>query len=345
LTVTTFIIGVTSSCNLECGYCFARSGFKNTKMTNETLKSVIHEIDSLGLKSVRFLWHGGEPLLLGLKGFEYALEIQRSASTNFLNTIQTNATLIDNDFADFFATNKFSIGVSVDGYEDVQNANRPMSYNRPSFDRVIRGIKLLQDRDLKFSCISVISDKTDSEKYFEFISNLGVRSFAIKPSTSTWEHSIDLISYTVFYQEVMKRWLDLDDPNLIFRNFMGYAENLLSGKNMKPLCSQSGFCGHFAFITPNGDVFPCDQLDDPKYRWGNINDTSLQKIIDSKKRQDFLEAVERRNKECEESCVAFSACQGGCSFCHEFYTESKYCDHLRAIVESVRESVACVLED
>lgn len=309
-------------------------------MTEDQLSKVISEIDSLGLRSAHFLWHGGEPLVAGLPFFKKGLQMQQDCRTRFLNSVQTNATLVDRSYAEFFAENSFSVGVSIDGYTDVQNLNRPFRNGRASSDAALKGLKHLHNTGITPSCISVVSKHTESHKYFEFLSRLGIRSFALKPSVSEWEGSIPLKDYTRFVKEVYSDWLELDDPGLICREFMGYAENLLGGENTTAVCSQSGLCGYFAMIDIDGNVYPCDELVSPQHLWGNVNETSLQTILSSDRRREFLEMVDKRKDHCREFCEAFVACHGGCTGCHEFYTDLSYCTHVRSIVSAVNEWIA-----
>jgi len=114
---------------------------------------------------------------------------------------------------------------------------------------------------------------------------------------------------------------------------------------MMSLCSESGLCGNFAVVEITGEVFPCDELTDSKYLWGNVTKTPLKVILNSSERRKFLNKVEARNGECAKDCEAYIACRGGCTFCHEFYKGSSYCEHLKNVTSEVKSYVLQSLQD
>ena len=343
--VTTFIVKTVGTCNLGCNYCFASDGFHGDRMSSEMIEKVVHEIESLGLPSARFLWHGGEPLLLGIDGYKHGLQAQSECDTQFLNSVQTNGTLFNDAYCELFKEYHFTVGVSVDGYMTVQNLNRPMANGKASYGKVMNGISVLKKHEIPFTTISVVSKYTDPARFFHFIRSIGPTSFALKPCVSEWEQSVSLEEYTDFLRIIFGLWLELDDEDLISRNFMSMAENIASGQNMQSLCSTSGLCGHFATIAVNGDVFPCDELTDPQYLWGNILEQSLADILSGEARAKFLRRVAIRGKQCEETCLAYGACRGGCTACHDFYPESSYCAHLRDTAEEIRQALVAGLDE
>lgn len=337
--VNSFIVRVSSTCVLDCHYCFAKHGFQGEGMLPEMLDHVIREIDSLGLVSVKMLWHGGEPLMLGLNQFRSGVELQKSLPTQFCNTVQTNGVLVTDSYADFFAENDFGVGISIDGYKEVHDANRPFRNGKGSFERAIRGLRKLQDRGLQVSCISVITNYCDPTRYFDFIQGLGISDFTMKPCTGGWEHSMSLPRYTSFVEEVYRLIASSEEDLPECREFMGYAGNIISGMDNASLCSQSGRCGDFVMIDTNGNVYPCDELTSDEFCWGNITDKTLKEILDSDERHKFLERVNHQNKTCEENCEAFNACRGGCTACHVFFKKNEYCDFLRSIIANIRRLV------
>lgn len=339
MVATSFIVRVSSLCDLGCHYCFASPGFQGYRMSREMLEFVIRQIDSLGLDSAQMTWHGGEPLMLGIDGFEYGVELQNSLATSFCNAVQTNGVLVNDAYADFFVKNDFSVGISIDGYEKVHNANRPFRNGKGSFDRVIRGLRLLQSKGLDVASISVISDYCDPDLFFEFITSLGLSSFAMKPCSGEWEHSMSLEQYTVFVRRVHQLVASSEEDIPACREFLGWASNILSGANVADLCLQSGKCGQFVMIDVNGDVFPCDELASNEFRWGNITEIPLKEILGSAKRQEFLDRVSRQNETCKESCEAFDACQGGCTSCHLLFDKSGYCGFLKTTIADIRQMV------
>ncbi len=332
-----FILKVAGHCNLACNYCFAQSGFNGSLMEPEILAQVFCQIDELGLERPKVSWHGGEPTLLGLDGFKSGLEVQTGLNSQFRNSIQTNATLLDGSWIDLFRDHHFGVGVSIDGPKEVHDLNRPTHNGEGSFERTMRGLKLLLESGMSVGIISVISRYVNPEDYFDFVRGLGVSSFDMKPCVSEWEGAIHLEDFTTFQRKVFGMWLENDDPGLNSRAFTGYAENCLGGTGS--LCSLSGNCGHFVTIDTNGDVYPCDELILPQFRLGNITERPLRQILSGPTRTCFEEMLNTHQAECSESCDAYQVCRGGCTSARLHYGQSRTCTHLKATSRMVQEWV------
>ncbi|MBU1557743.1 radical SAM protein, partial [Patescibacteria group bacterium] len=142
---------VSSSCNLRCIYCYynGKHSKKLQIMDTETLTNLIEKMLSFGEReTVGFCWHGGEPLLAGIDYYEKIVSLQNKLNTEgkkIRNSIQTNGTLINKNWADFFVKNNFSVGISLDGPKNIQNANRPSASGNESFNLVMMGLKLIQE--------------------------------------------------------------------------------------------------------------------------------------------------------------------------------------------------------
>lgn len=334
---TSFIMKVTGMCNLGCNYCFAREHFTGTKMPVEMIRVIFEQIDSLGQAQVTVSWHGGEPLLFGKEGFKRAIKYQEGLKTKFQNVIQTNGILVDEEWVEFFKENNCSVGLSIDGYRSVHNYNRPLPNGKESFELVMNGLQKLIDADCCGGIISVVSKETDVKEYFEFVKSLGIKSFHTKPCSSKWQGSITLADYARFLKELFDLWIENDDPDLSFREFTGFAENLLGGQ--AKLCQQSGRCSHFVSINTNGDIYPCDEQMSPEKKMGNILTGGLLEFVDSSRWGNFCSGLRDTYSECEKKCPDYDACRGGCSSERLFHGDVEYCTQRRAIVDSVRQWV------
>ena len=150
------IMKVVSTCNLACRYCDADI-YSNRRMSLDTLSQVITKALNYA-DYVEFIWHGGEPLLMGIQFHEKAVELQKRykrEGQTIVNTLQTNGTLISQEWVDFFKANDFHVGVSLDGAPEVQNANRIFRNGQGSFEQVMRGVRLLRENGVEFGVLEI----------------------------------------------------------------------------------------------------------------------------------------------------------------------------------------------
>jgi len=154
------IIKVVSACNLACRYCDADI-YSNHRMSLDTVSQIITKALDYA-DHVEFIWHGGEPLLMGIQFYEKVVELQKRykrEGQTIENDLQTNGTLISQEWVDFFKANDFHVGVSLDGPPEVHNANRVFRSGQGSFEQVMRGIRLLKENGVKFRVLAVITSK------------------------------------------------------------------------------------------------------------------------------------------------------------------------------------------
>ena len=157
-----FIIKVTSACNLSCTYC-SEGSRKLVNLDIEIYKRFIDEIPKLlmyvGHKNVDIIWHGGEPLVIGKKWIMEAIEYTNRILSDYTLTysIQTNATLIDNDWVRIFKEHNFSIGISLDGYKELHDQYRISQDGEGTYDSIINNIELLKRQELHPSLLMVLN--------------------------------------------------------------------------------------------------------------------------------------------------------------------------------------------
>ena len=156
-----------SLCNLRCKYCYylEKSRLydeqKNRVMTDELLEKFVKEyIESQATPDVLFTWHGGEPLMRPVSFYRRALELQRiyGRGRRIDNCIQTNATLIDDEWCRFFRENNFLVGVSIDGPQEFHDEYRRTATRRPTFRQVMKGIDLLNRYGVEWNALAVVND-------------------------------------------------------------------------------------------------------------------------------------------------------------------------------------------
>ena len=332
-----------SACNLNCSYCYyldkARQyGMKQPKMSPALLEKYIKDyIGSNEVDSVTFCWHGGEPTLLGLGYFELIVELQSryAGGKHIINTIQTNGTLIDEDWCRFFVKHDFLVGISLDGPKDVHDAFRKDKGEAPTWDKVMKAIKLFKRFGVQFNTLSVVNSQsvrrpletylffrnTVGSRYMQFLPALehvvripgGKRPVIVSPDTegamlAPW--SVSAAEYGMFLVTIFDYWVKKDVGQYFVQMFDATLANYCG---VAPgVCSMAQTCGDALVVEHNGDVYPCDHFVYPEYLLGNLNSQSLEEIYDNPRRVRF--GLLKRNalpKTCLE-CKFYSACHGEC---------------------------------
>jgi len=306
-----------------------------------------------------FIFHGGEPLLMGIDYYQKMLILQDLCKTKkqkIKNIIQTNGSLLNDDWITFLKTHSVSVGISLDGPSEFQNKHRKYKDGRETFDDVIHGVQKLKNNDMSVGALSVLTEEVLSSNPYDFIkfyqengiSNLGL--LAERPSTKKSIDSNDTNDfienrnrYASFMMKAYDDWLGMDDCTFNIREFSDILNSIIGGK--PKVCIFNGACvGHFFGIDSSGEVAHCDKFfDDKRFCFGAISEHYLSDIVTS---DTFLKAqeieTEIRNK-CQ-LCDWFSICKGGCLY--EAMTYEKYgindrinyC-HLRKIFDHIYNNI------
>jgi len=315
------IIKVTGTfCNLRCRYCYyhQENQGRKTIMTFETLERIIQEMLNNSTKTVHFIWHGGEPLLVGLNFYKQLLRFQKKHQKghSIVNKIQTNATLLTSQWVDFLEENSFNIGVSCDGPKEFHDAYRLSGNNGGSFDNVMRGIKLLQRKNVYPHAITVITkDKINhAKKIYDFFFNNNI-SFDPKPcyevdslTKKIADFSVTPNEYAEFMVEMFNFWIKTDNPKFKIRNLENILIGLLGGRPY--LCEFNGECKKFLTININGDVGPCDSFP-LKIKFGNLLQESWPSILSGEGYAKYLDCINKARENCKK-CEWSAVCKGGC---------------------------------
>lgn len=326
-----------SVCNLNCNYCYyldkAKMYSDNSVMSLDLIEKIIKEYIQINdNEQIVFDWHGGEPLLLGLDYFKKIVELQNRFKSNkqIFNTIQTNATLLNDDFAQFFKDNNFLVGVSIDGPQDIHDKYRKDKGKQPTFLKVIRGIEILYRHGVDFNTLTTISKAGEGRglEVYMFMKSICSRFMQFMPVLeyvnplsknivppeedekipTSW--SVDSLEYGKFMCDIFDYWVKHDVGNYFVNLFDSTLANYCG---LNPgTCVYSETCGANAVVEHNGDVYPCDHFVYKKYKLGNLNDSSLQEIMSSENITRF--GINKRNSlpvKCLK-CKYFNACHGEC---------------------------------
>ena len=290
-------------------------------MNDKLVERLVQEYLQYSPKHVHFIWHGGEPLLAGLSFFEKIVKIQeryRKKDQIIKNSIQTNATLIDEKWASFFKTYHFGIGVSLDGGKESHNYFRKDAHGQGTFERVIKGIKVLRAHGIESGIIQVLthSNLSHENEDFKFLTDdLRIRSWAINTfyddndcmssENISNEESVD------YFKKLLNLWLEYDNPRLKIRELDAFAAGVLK-KESDP-CAFNGRCGDFLCLDYNGKVYPCDRFSsNSKFYLGDLSKQSLINILKSDNLQKFRKFARTIPSTCQQ-CQWQNACHNGCS--------------------------------
>ncbi|CAM1358679.1 Radical SAM additional 4Fe4S-binding SPASM domain [Tenacibaculum sediminilitoris] len=282
------------------------------------------------------MWHGGEPLLMPVEYYQKALLLQEKSKKegqSYSNSIQTNGTLINQDWCDFFKKYQFTIGISLDGVEESHNLNRKYSNNKGSYTDVVNSIRLLQKNDIPFGVLIVLNEhilKSGALKIFNFlVDELGVKAFSfipVKPANNKNSGEVYSEEYcksndsTEFMKKIFDLWLERDDSSIQIREIDSLLKVILGGT--ATACTLAGHClGSYFHIEPDGTVFHCDKyLGDSDYQLGNITTNSFYEIQQSSKLKSLI-SEEETNLKLLDECPKIAICNGGCP--HDRYIAKK----------------------
>lgn len=321
-------------CNLGCEYCYylpkkALYPDSTFRMSNQVLKSYVRQyIAAQQVPQVHFAWQGGEPTLMGLDFFRRVVGYQKEAARPGMrieNAIQTNGTLLNDDWCRFFAENHFLVGISLDGPREIHDVYRKDKGNRGTFDRVIHGIRLLKDYQVDFNiltCVSAANAEKPLEVYHFLRDEVGAEFIQFIPIVE-WERptdpqkerklserSVNGEQYGFFLKSIFDDWLAHDLGKIfvqIFDTSFGHWIGAPGG-----LCVFQETCGLALVTEHNGDVYSCDHFVEPDCYLGNMLKTPLAEMVGSEKQRQFGLAKRNSLPQYCRSCSFLFACNGGC---------------------------------
>lgn len=337
-------------CNNRCGYCFYHhlEQTLRKRMSFEMLESFMHQHVELVQGNLSFIWHGGEPLLAGLDFFLEVVRLQKLLIRQgrvVRNSIQTNGTLLTEEWATFFKENKFGVGVSLDGDEASHNRFRVTHSGRGTFKKVVRGIEILQRRGIKLSVIQTITKANTcrTKEDFRFFTNgIGLRSFGVNPYFDLTESNKDMggqslsnTDLTEVMSEYMDLWLKRNDGRLRVREIDACLAGLCQKRACN--CSFNGTCHTFYTVDYDGKIYPCDRLSgDEEFYFGTLANQSLKEILRTQKWQDFVLRTRKLPSDCM-SCRWKDACNNGCTAHRVGGIDGKYffCQSRKDVLEKL----------
>lgn len=311
---------VGASCNLRCSYCYYlekeslyKEGFRI--ITDATLEEYIRQhIEATTGDVVQFSWHGGEPLLAGPDFFRKVVSIQVKylpEGMKVQNGIQTNGTLINEEWCNFFKTNGFVIGISIDGPEDLHNYLRKDSKGSTTFDIVLKAYSLLLKHNIQNEILCVVNPMNVLYplQTYGFFRSIGASYITFIPLVEE-ELKVDPEEYGAFLITIFNEWKHNDIGRIKVQIFEEALRSAFGQDHT--LCIFKPKCGGVPVIERNGDFYSCDHFVDKDHLIGNIHENHLSEMLDSKEQHDFgLNKMQSLPDYCRK-CEVLDMCNGGC---------------------------------
>ena len=329
-------------CNLACKYCYYLEKTKlyptaqRHLMSDEMLEQFTREyIEAQTMNQVLFTWHGGEPLLRSIDFYRKALSLQQkyAGGRRIDNVIQTNGTLLTDEWCEFFAQNHWLVGISIDGPQPDHDHYRLTAAGKPSWKKVMQGIKLLKKHGVEWNAMAVVNAYNVNHplEFYRFFKENGCQflqftpiverltrhedgrtlvSLADKNEIPLSEASVTPEQWGYFLSAIFDEWVRKDVGKIFVEVFDCTLANWMG---ISPgICAYSKECGHAGVMEHNGDVYSCDHFVFPEYKLGNIRDHSLIDMLYGEQQQEFSRlkhsSLPRQCKECD---MEF-ACHGEC---------------------------------
>ena len=316
-------------CNLACRYCFylpkgelyPGSGFR---MDDEVLEAYIRQtIAAHKVPEVTFAWQGGEPTILGLDFFRNALILQKNYCRPGMvihNTFQTNGTLLDDRWCEFFRKNRFLVGISIDGPKELHDTCRTDPSGNGSFDRVMRGLSLVKKHRVEFNVLCTVNRVNGDhpvEVYRFFRDTLGARFIQFIPvverdpahgKVTPW--SVGPEQFGRFMAGVFDEWVRHDVARVYVQHFDAALANWYGEPH--GICVFSPTCGGAMVIEHTGDIYSCDHFVDRDHCLGNIMTGSLEELVNSPRQVQFGKNKQENLPAYCRTCRVLFACHGEC---------------------------------
>jgi uncharacterized protein len=358
------VFKISDKCNLECSYCYRENALKNEKLHHMPLEVIDRTLDSLlnykhwlyarygwsKMPSLYFIWHGGEPLIIGINQINKILNIQKKykeKGLDIINCIQTNGTIINKSFLDIFQKEHFRVGISIDGPESVHNKHRVYRNGVESFQDTYQGIQMLKKLKYPWSVISVITNESigQEEAIFEFF--ISEKPFEVDFTPAFfYETNISLSpeNYAQFMIKMFDLWVSEKNPPFDIRFFRDvlYILGYYDTEKDQIICELAGKCHRNISILTNGDVYSCECLNaKPSNKIGNILSETFIEIVQS---ESFFRLSQITNTYCMDclSCEVFFVCKAGC-YNRRLPNENEksrldfYCDARKKIIHHIMD--------
>lgn len=332
---------VGASCNLRCKYCYYLEKshlYRNAParvMSDELLERFVQEyIQAQTMSQVLFTWHGGEPLMRPLSFYRKAVALQEryAFGRQIDNTIQTNGTLLTDEWCEFFKEHNWLVGISIDGPQEFHDEYRRTASDKPSWQKVMRGIRLLRKHGVEWNAMAVVNDFNAGYplEFYHFFKEMGAKYIQFAPAVERMaahsdgrhlatlvdqecpvaDFSVSPAQWGDFLCAIFDEWVRHDVGQTYVEIFDCALANWVGER--PGICVYAKECGHAGVMEFNGDVYSCDHFVFPENKLGNIRDKALVEMLYGEQQRQFSclkhASLPKQCKECEWEF----ACHGEC---------------------------------
>lgn len=325
-----------SRCNLNCTYCFYLPKMElypwkdHPKLSIETFDEFLRQYVPMSAPHLSFNWQGGEPTIMGVSFYEQVVGLQRQYARKVSpgnaplvqNAIQTNGTLLTDDWAKFLKKSRFLVGISIDGPPEIHNRFRVDWSDRPTHDRAMGGIEHLRRHDVPFNVLTVVSKSNVGQprellrwligQEFEFIQFIPIME--VPPGAHSaadggvTDESLTPGEWGFFLNEIFDEWLKIGIEKVRLRWFDNLVQMLWGIPS--EACTLARTCGYL-LLEHNGDCYPCDFFVEKDWLLGNIQETPLEEMVKSERFGRFSKAKSSLHSDCRD-CEWLTLCYGEC---------------------------------
>ncbi len=344
-----FVKPASSRCNLACKYCFyvdsannravGDRGIMTAKTVDVILKKALDFVDG-GFLHVAF--QGGEPLVAGLEFYKNFVLTANSINEKLADitySVQTNGVLIDENFAKFFAENKFLLGVSLDGNEVLHDLHRVYSNGKGSYKDVLAGISELKKVGADYNIVTVVTKAVANkiQNIYDFYKRSGFDYLQFIPCIDDFDnkispHSLSAEDYFTFLDRLYKLWSDdIRAGKYVSVRLFDNIGNFLLGRAFES-CDLKGICSLQFVIESDGDVYPCDFFALDEFKLGNILESDFAELANNSVAENFVNESKTKHKDCP-SCNFWNLCRGGCKRYHCEHGKFRFCESFKQFYE------------
>jgi len=316
-------------CNLSCQYCYYLEKKhlyegRSLRMPEVLLEEyIVQHIEAAEEPVIRFSWHGGEPTILGLDYFRKIIALQQKhkpADQVIVNGMQTNGTLLNNNWGRFLRNHAISVGLSLDGPREIHDRFRVTKEGKPTFDKTLHGYELLIKHGVPTDILCVVNANNvryplEVYRFFKKIQASYISFLPVVEQRTEAEGGLDPLSvgpelWGEFLCTVFDEWMNRDIGKVKVQIFEEAARTAFRQEHS--LCIFRPVCGDIPVIEHNGDFYSCDHFVDEEHRLGNIIETPLKQLLESPAQRAFGQAKwDTLPRYCRE-CEFLDMCNGGC---------------------------------
>lgn len=348
------IIHLTNNCNLRCKYCYV--SHKNQSihlLTNENIDLILLSIKQIVLFNLpnctRIILHGGEPLLTSLSVLESFFEKIISFDSRISFSIQTNLTLLNDDYSNLFKKYNVNVGFSLDGCNQTQNQLRVDAFGNSTYENVICNYKKACDIGLSPGAIITINrfHLNKEKELLDFIESMHLKC-NIRPAYPVDSNTYCMTpnEYAIFFNRLFDIWLENESYETFnIGEFESIVREILGGKKECRGCSKSECCSkNFLSIDTMGRCYPCNRLHGiQEFYLGNLSKESVDVIIQRSISKNINRWEKLKNTECI-NCEIQDFCYGGCpaiaySVYGNYYRKDYFCESFRLIFKHVNKKI------